>query len=286
MICRIFLLFLALAPLNSSLQAGVLDSISCYFCGQNRPAPPAIRVLILHDAEGANLQIQGRKYSLFDPYTNCHLSTRFAGKCRYIHAAADGLRWGESFPGLYQLRIQPEDKNAFMTIDGYNYDGPIDVYDIGGTISIVNQISIEEYVRAMMVSFQGVNLESETLAALAIVIRTNAYYQAMNPKNTFWTVDGKKVGFQGVVCGGGAAQDAVKQTRYMIMSRTCIYEGGATPFPAQMGERPTGLPPKDLEVSKITLEEANAIAQRGGHAAQILAKAFPGSMIMLMQYCR
>lgn len=285
MILRILLLFLAFLPLHSSLQAGVWDGVTTYFKGSTSPEPPTIRVLILHNVEGTNLQVRGR-YSLYDPYTNSHVSSRFAGKNRYIQALGDGLKWGEAFPGLYQMKIRPDDSDTIMTINGHDYEGDVYIYDIGGTISIVNQIPVEDYVRSVLTHYQEQNLEPETLAALAIAARTNAYFQAVNPKNNYWTVDAQKVGFKGRTPGNPAIEEAVRQTRYMIMSRTGVYEGGATPFAAQFGNLPTGQSIKDIQVSQITLEEANAMAQKGEHAAQILAKAFPGSTIMLMQYSR
>ena len=282
MILRTLLLFLALLPFSSPLQADVWDNIKGYFKGSTRSEAPTIRVLLLHDVEGAKLEVRG-KYSLFDPYTNSHLSTRFAGKSRYIQALGDGLKWGEAFPGLYQIKIKPDDGSTTV-INNHEYQGLIYVYDIGGTISIVNQIPVEDYVRSILFGYQNQHLEPETLAAIAIVARTNAYFQAVNPKNTYWAVDAEKVGYQGHIPGSFAVDDAVKLTRYMIMSRTGVYEGIATPFAAQFGDLSSGQSTKEPETSKISLEEANAMAQRGEHAAQILAKAFPGSTIMIMQY--
>lgn len=285
MILRTLLLFLILLPFHSPLQAGIWDNITSYFKGSQRSEPPTIRVLVVHDVEAASLQIRGR-YSLYDPYTNSHISSRFAGKSRHIQALGDGLKWGESFPGLYQLKIEPDEELTLVTVNGRDYEGLVYIYDIGGTISVVNQIPVEAYVRSILANEQNQSLEPETLAALAIVTRTNAYFQAVNPKNTYWAVDAQKVGFHGRVPGTYPIEDAVKQTRYMIMSRTGVYEGVATPFAVQFGALSAGQSAKDVEVSKITLEEANAMAQKGDHAAQILAKAFPGSTIMLMQYSK
>lgn len=285
MILRILLLFLTLLTFNIPLQGGMWDSITGYFKGSTRPEPPSIRVLLIHDVEGANLQIRG-KYSLYDPYTNSHISSRLAGKSRYIQAVGDGLKWGEAFPGLYQIKIEPDEDATLFTINGHDYEGLIYIYDIGGTISIVNQIPVEDYVRAVLVDHQSQNLEPETLNALAIAARTNAYFQTVNPKNTYWAIDAQKVGFRGRIAGNYAIEDAAKQTRYMIMSRTGVYEGVATPFAVQFGNLSTAQAAKDVQVSKITLEEANKMAQSGEHAAQILAKAFPGTTIMLIQYSK
>lgn len=285
MMFRIFLLFLALAPFSSQLQADVWNNVASYFKGQTRSESPKIRILILHNVEGAHLEVRGR-YTLHDPYTNSHMSSRFAGKSRHIQAFGDGLKWGESFPGLYQLKIEPADSRMEVTIDGRHYEGSVYIYDIGGTISIVNQIPVENYVESLLAAYQGEELEPETLAALAIAARTNAYFQSVNPKNSYWAVDGQKVDFQGVVFLDSAIQQAIQQTRYMIMSKTSVYEKVATPFPAQFSLQAGGQGAKDMEVSNITLEEANAMAKEGAHAAQILAKAFPGSTIMLMRYQR
>lgn len=284
MILRTLLLALALLPLSAPLQAGVWDNITGYFKENARPEAPTIRVLLLHNAEKANLEIKG-KYFLFDPYTNTHISTRFTGKNRDIQAVSDGLKWGEAFPGIYQLKIKPDEKmSSYSVIDGREYTGDIYVYDIGGTISMVNQLSVEDYLRSILSAYQNLNLEPEALAALAIVARTNAYFQAANPKNTYWAVDAEKVGYQGRVSSSQSIENAIKGTRYMIMSRTGVYEGMATPFAAQFEGLSEGQTIKDAEVSKISVEEALAMAKKGDHAAQILAKAFPGTTIMLMQY--
>lgn len=282
---RNLLIFLTLLPMNVALHAGMWDNITSYFKGEAIPEPPSIRILLVHDVEGANLSVRGR-YSLYDPYTKSHISSRFAGKNRYIQAVGDGIKWGESFPGLYQLKIEPDEAVTLVTVNDRDYEGLIYVYDIGGAISIVNEVPVENYVRSILTNYQSQPLEPEALAALAIAARTNAYFQAANPKNSYWAVDAQKVGFNGRLSSNATVDDALKQTRYMLMSRTGVYEGVATPFASQLGNLPIPQPAKEVQVSKLTLEEVNALAKKGEHAAQILSKAFPGSTIMLMQYSK
>jgi len=282
---RNLLFLMALLPMSQTVQAGVWDNITGYFKGPIKPEPPTIRVLLVHDVDGADLAVRGR-YSLYDPYSKSHISSRFAGKSRKIQAAGDGLKWGEAFPGLYQLRIEPDDASALVAVNDNDYEGLVYVYDIGGTISIVNEVPVENYIQSILSQYQNRNLEKETLSALAIAARTNAYYQAMNPKNTFWVVDAQKVGFKGRLPANSTTDEAVRLTRHMLMSRTGLYEGIATPFAVQFGSLPMSQLGKEVQVSRISIEEANAMAQKGEHAAQILAKAFPGSTIMLMQYSK
>ncbi len=280
---RRILLCLALLSGISFLQAGVWDDIVNKFRGNTSPPPPMMRVLVMHDVEKVKVDVTG-KYSLYDPYTESHITSRFVGKSRDIQAMHDGLKWGETFPGLYQIKIKPDDQTTMTRIDGNEYPGAIYVYDIGGTISIVNQVPVEEYIRYILADFPDNSLDPEVLAAVAIVARTNAYYEASNPKNTYWAVDASKVGYRGRSPVPGPVDKAINATRYMIMSRTGVYEGAVTPFAAQLDNlSPKGVV-KELEVSRISLAEANEMAKKGEHAAQILAKAFPGSTIMLMHY--
>lgn len=282
---RWLLLLLVLSPLGSSLHGGVWDDIVDKFCGQSAPQPPSIRVLVEHDVEKIKVDVTG-KYSLYDPYTNSHISSRFVGKSRDVQAMGDGLKWGEAFPGLYQLKIVPDDAAVWTIVDGKEYTGSVYIYDIGGTLSVVNQLPVEDYVRYLLVNFPDRSLHPEVLAAVAIVARTNAYYQASNPKNTFWAVDGSKVDYQGKYPVPREIAKAVNATRYMIMSKTGIYEGMTTPFAGQFENMPLGAVAKDAAISTISLAEANAMAEKGEHAAQILGKAFPNSSIMLMHYAQ
>jgi stage II sporulation protein D len=282
MYMRLLLLVLTLLPFSTSVHAGVWDNIVNTVTGGNKPKAPSIRVLIVHDADRATLEVKG-KYSLFDPYTNSFISTRFAGKRRDLETLSDGIKWGEAFPGVYQLKIRPDDRATALFVDDKEYKGNLFIYDIGGSLSIVNQTPIEEYITSILADYDQYNLHPEALASVAIAARTNAYYQANNPKNTYWAVDAKKVGFTGLGNVSPEINEAVRVTRYMIMSRTGIYEGVATPFASQFNTK-TIPSTKDAEVAKISLEEVNKMAQNGEHAAQILSKAFPNTQIMMLEY--
>lgn len=283
MIWRALIFCLAFLTFNSPVQAGLWNRISDVFVGGSKCESPTISLLLLRDSEGINLEVKG-KYSLFDPYNDAYISSRFIGKRRYLQPGSDGLRWGEAFPGLYQLRIRPDETNTITYLDGHPYCGSIYIYDVGGSLSFVNQLPVEDYILISLSAEESINcLHSETLAALAIVARTNAYYQAQHPKNPYWTVDAKKVNYNG--CNNievPEIEDAVALTRHMIMSCTGIYEGVATPFLAEIGPITPGIGMtyKNVAKAKISLDEAEEMAQQGAHAAQILSRAFPGIMIM------
>lgn len=281
---RIFILIAACLSLYFPLQANFWDHLTGRFKESYCHPVPTIRLLIARDKQRVNLEVQG-KYSVFDPYENYYMGPRFKGKSRLVQALGEGLKWGEFFPGRYQIRIRPDDPTTLILIDGKEYKGDIYIYAIEGLVNIVNQVPIEDYVVARLIPFQSQPLEKETWAALAIAARTDAYFQAANPKNTYWAVDAEKTKLQSSVtsCSSRLAE-AAYLTRYMVMSHTGIYEGVATPFAAHFEPCPFAC--KETQLAKISLQEANQLAAQGAHAAQILNKAFPHSVMMMMQYTK
>lgn len=282
MILRALLLSFSILSFVIPLQAQVWDSITNLW-RDNKPSPPQMTILVAHDVEAVDLEVKG-KYSLYDPFKQSYLSTRFAGKRRILQAMSDGLKWGEAFPGLYQLQIKPEDVDTVIFVENRPYIGSVSIYDIGGTVSLIDQVPVETYLASILSQHERLRLHPETWAALVIAARTNAYFQVANPKNAHWAVDAQKVGFVGQMRLLNPDLDrAIAATRYMIMSQTGIYEKVVTPFPLLFGPLNPGAPYKGVVTSRISLEEADQLAQEGEHAAQILARAFPGATIMLMQ---
>lgn len=285
MILRILFVLLALGPLSMPLHAGWFDNITSYFRKAPPATPPKIRVLVVHDKPGVVLEVKG-KYKIHDPHTGDHLTTRFVGKRKFIQAVRDGLKWGEEFPGLHQLMIIPDEKSTTTIVDGIEYRGPIYVYDIGGTISIINEVYIEDYLSSLLAQKYNEESSSELLAAIAIATRTAAYFAVENPRNQYWSVDASQVEYQGaaVIVSSSNMEKAIHETRYMIMSNAAPGEDQISAFPAEWSKGPQDYGSGQQVVSRITLDQAAMLAQKGDHAAQILAKAFPGVKIELIHY--
>ena len=278
---RVFSFVLFGLLINANIYAGVFDKLNPFkSCVQ--PSVASIKVLILHDKECADLQVTG-KYSIYDPFCNKHISSRYVGKSRPLKACSDGLKWGESFPGTYQLKLVPDEKCSCIVINGNCVDGNVFIYDIGGSISIVNQLPIENYINHLLATFPECNLHPEVLAAIAIAVRTNAYYMSVYPQSNFWAVDGAALGYSSEKFAPEAVYKAIVSTSGMIMSRTGVYDGQATPFLAQFDWVTPAVGSQNILQAKISIAEANSMAEKGAHAAQILDKAFPGMVIMLVQ---
>ena len=283
MLLKILFVLLMVGPLAAPVNAGWFDSMTSYFSKPAAAKPPKIRVLIVHDQQGVVIEVKG-KYKIYDPHNGEHISTRFVGKRKFMQAVRDGIKWGEEFPGLYQLMIVPEERSTTTVVDGIEYRGPIFVYDIGGTISVINEVSIQDFLSSTLSQRYRQKMPEEFLAAVAIAARTNAYYAAANPKNQYWSVDANPVNYQGfaVVDPTSDMEKAINDTRFMIMSNAAPGENQVNAFPAEWKTDPSnsGL----SYISKITLDEAAEMAKKGEHAAQILTKAFPGVKIELIHY--
>lgn len=265
MIKRILIAMVVLVGTMPQLgHAGIFDNWVSGLWRQRQQKPPTIPVLIVHDSPGMTIEVKG-KYKLYDPHTQDFISTRFIGKRKFMSPMQDGLNWGEEFPGVFQLAIVPDNATITTIVDGIEYRGAIVIYDIGGTLSVVNYVEVEDYLNSILAKQYTQPLPEEELAAIAIAARTQAYYQAMNPSNTYWAVDGRKIGYEGyaVTHSPIGIDKAIDSTRYMA-----LFEQN-NPFPA------------DWSKASIPLTEAENLAKKGDHAAQILMKAFPDASLKL-----
>lgn len=297
MILRVLLLMLVCLPFSQTpLQADWFEGVKSWFGKKNEAAQPMVRVLVANNVDSVDLEVRGQ-YSLYDPFVRDSetgkekhgeeewISTRFAGKNRPVQMLDDGLKWGEAFPGQYQLKITLDKPESVALIDGKPYAGNLYIYGVEGKVSVINEVPMESYVYSVLSQCQvPTEGQPEALAALAIAARTNAYYQSINPKTKYWAVEANKTGFAGnCVPQNSDLKRAVDVTSHMMMSRTGVYEGVSTPFAAQFGPLQGGRSPKEVQEAKISFEEANEMANQGEHAAQILFKAFPGTTIILMR---
>jgi stage II sporulation protein D len=276
---KFFLCLAALAPMVASLQGGLIDMASTLFNRQLAPQPPSIRVLLAHDEAKVLLEIKG-KYHLFDPRNGAHIESNFRDKRRSVEATPDGIKWGEVFSGVYQIQVVPDSPDVATVIDGVEYRGIINIYDVGGSISIVNMIDLDDFLNAMLPQKYSQPMPNELLAAIAITARTDAYFQTKNGKNPFWDVDAAKIGYKGWNPANRSKplEKAIRETRYMVLHPAG--QGDWATSPLALAWRPAD---NKLErgktYSKITIEQAEKLADKGSTAVQLLSQAFPDTSI-------
>lgn len=181
---------------------------------------PELKVLIKQDVPGVLLESKGG-YSVSDPANGKKLSSSNKSKRYYLHAQNDGIKWGEGFPGVYQVIVAGNQSKDTFLIDGIEYEGSISVYDIDNQLSIVNQVPIENYLKAYMSeNFDGEHYDMHVLKSLAIVLRTQLYYTAAKNKNAFWQIDRSHSTFLG--CSNASldryVEEAIDSTKAVILT--------------------------------------------------------------------
>lgn len=265
-------------PNPTALHAGIWDSVKNVFIKSEKPQPPTIKILIAHDVDAAVIEVKG-KYNIYDPHQNKKLGSYFASKSNLIQPMSSGLKWGEEFPDVFQILIVPDESTITTVVDGIEYKGSIYVYDIGGSISIVNEIDIESYLSSVLTLSVTQPSSEEALAAIAIASRTEAYHRAVSSANPYWHVDAKVVKYQGhaITNQSKVLEKAIEATRYMVMSKTGAYDRKVTPFAIEIVEAPV-----KSKKSMFSIQEANALAKEGHNAAKILAHFFPHANIQLV----
>src|SRR5689334_7667720 len=96
-----------------SLFIAILISINTLYSEEDAferfPAPIGVRniqVLLEKDITEALIEVTG-PYNLFNPQDGSRIASGLLGKRFIIRETENGLKWGEEFPGIHQIYIQP-----------------------------------------------------------------------------------------------------------------------------------------------------------------------------------
>lgn len=243
--------------LAASLLACTLAPVSMPLYGVEVPKdtsqkskPATIKVLIDKQKPKVLLEAKG-KYSVYNPQNDFLLTTGNSSNVHPITPSESGLKWGELFPGIYQIRLVPNDAQSTLLIDGIEYRGCIEVWDFKGKLYVVNEVDIERYLKSIMTSQFVSEIDEEVMDSIAIAARTNAYYLVSKKLQAPWHVDAHDVGYQGyaVTLQNLHVDRAVNNTRHMVMT----YHGH--PFPTTWTKDSAG---KTADFTTIYRKDAEA----------------------------
>lgn len=229
-----------LAILLSSLNLALADSPPQHYARIAEPiAPRNIQVLLEKETSEALLEVKG-PYTLFNPHDGSRVASGLLGKRFIIRSLSSGLKWGEEFAGIHQIYIKPTSPDTAIFVNGIQYSGAIAIYGIQGTIQIINDVDIETYVKSILTTRFPTPLESEVMSALAILVRTDAYYRATRNEESFWHIAGAEVGYNGsaLVVAGSPADRATDTTHHLILVHP--EEGKNLPFATSWTEHSAG----------------------------------------------
>ncbi|MDB2613950.1 SpoIID/LytB domain-containing protein [Chlamydiales bacterium] len=282
-VCKVLVyLSVFLMVTHQNVDAGIWDRIVNVFVGEEESDPPVVRALIVQDATSAIVEVRGG-YNVYDPYKNGKVTSSFSSKKNFIESKSFGLKWGEEFPGVFQLKIVPDDQQTSTLVNGIEYKGNMYIYEVGDSLSIINEVEIEDYVTSVLSPLFDQPLSKEAMNALAIAARTDAYHHVASNQNPYWDVDALKTGYQGhaVTKRGNGVDKAVSDTRYMVMNLSTAYQGDKiTTFPAVITSK--ALPNQKSKTTAISIDEVDKLARRGAPADRILSKLFPNTTISLI----
>lgn len=221
---------------------------------------PCIRVLLAKDILGALVEAKG-PYVVVREETGDILSSGRSGKRFVAQPISEGLRWGEEYPGIYQIKILPLSKSTVLYVDGKQYAGSLSVYTRDGRIAVVNDAPLEEFVKSSLAMSAPETFEKEAMAAVAIGIRTVAYGRVLqnSAAQKLWDVVASEMNYEGrgvtrQKCG---IDTAVDETRHIVLLQE---------------QRPL------LDVP-LTIEKAQELAVLGCDARKILYTALPSATL-------
>ena len=198
--------------------------------------PVEIRVLIQEMVEGALVDLQGG-YIVRNPENNKRLSYAFSGKRYYLQTSPHGIKWGENFYGIHQIRITPKKNNTSILVDGIQYKGALSAYDVNGKIFLINELDVEDYLKSILSKKYGnQSLKEATLDAISIVARTNLYYEISKRSNPYWDLRSTENDYQGYAMAyiSPEINRAITATKGIVL----LYK--QTPFPTACTEHSGG----------------------------------------------
>jgi stage II sporulation protein D len=220
---------------------------------QNKPA--TIKVLVGKQKDKLILEAKGR-YVVYNPLNQLQLTSGSSTKRDVLTSDEYGIKWGELFPGIYQLRLVPKDAKSSILVDGIEYRGCVEIYDLNGRFHIVNEVDIERFLKSTLTAQFPTELDEEVMDSVAIAARTNAYYLVKKNADAYWHVEAQDTGYQGyaVVLQNVHVDRAINNTRNMILT----YRG--EPFPASWTKDSAG---KTADFASIYRKEVQAQTPQG-----------------------
>jgi len=181
--------------------------------------PAIVKVLLKNRSDGALIEVKG-SYKVIDPLKQKTVSSGIKGKRFYLYPHKEGIKWGEDFLGIYQIKIVPSGKESFVLVDGIQYKGCVEIYHVDDHITIINEVDVENYLKAILAPRFAHHIHPVVMDTLAIVSRTNVYYQVLHNKNAYWHVDAKDVDYKGYAATlfNPNVDRAVDTTRFLVMT--------------------------------------------------------------------
>lgn len=189
--------------------------------------PATIKVLISKQKDKIFLEAKGGHF-IYNPLNGLLLTEEKSTTKDWLNTSDRGLEWDGTLPGIFQIRIIPANSQSTILVDGIEYRGCVEIYDLNGKLYAVNEVDIERYLKSIMTVQSFAEMDEEVMDAVAITARTHAYWLASHKTGSYWNIEAQDVGYQGhaITLQNLNMDRSINNTRHMVM----LYKGA--PFPA------------------------------------------------------
>jgi stage II sporulation protein D len=180
--------------------------------------PVTIKVLLHEKEESLLLEVKG-SYQLFCPHTNVPLTSGFSAKRACITPKKEGLCWDSVLPNPYAIRVVPSARSTLF-VNGIQYNGCVEIYDLGGSLRLINEVDTENYLRSCLATKCFDITEKEVLNALAIAARTQCYHLVQSEAKSPWHITKEEAGYRGhgVTKQNTALERAITETHLAVLT--------------------------------------------------------------------
>ena len=212
------LLTLAALSLTNVVQA--TSKYERFFADPSQEEKPAtVRVLLEKNVDRALVEVRGR-HMVYTASGRVQLSSGTVGKREFISHDDNGVKWGHVYQSITDLRIVPGDSQASILVNGNQYRGCVEIYDIGGKLTIVNEIDVENFLKSTLNTQFTEEMNPEVMEATAIAARTNLYFWLERNPYARWDVDAKEVNYQGygAILQNLLVDNGVDATRHLVLT--------------------------------------------------------------------
>lgn len=179
---------------------------------------PKIRVLLLSESTTALIEAKGA-FSVFGDGELLRVSSQ--GQRCAAHALYGGIRWGENYPNVECLKIEPLDGAASLFVNGIQYKGAIYIHRTDRScLFIVNELAVEDYLKSTLSVKYLKELDKEALSACVILERTALYERLLaGNSHSFWHVNAQedRYGGFGVTSQFYGVEEAVDWTSRLVL---------------------------------------------------------------------
>ncbi len=201
-----------------------------------------LRVRIVNGKSSCSISSKGR-------VTIRKLSSRrglFSGRLdnpTIIKYSSKGIIGGGKLYKVDGLLIEPR-SGTELFVNGHIYRGTLSVHRIDGSLTVVNYVDVENYVKGVMTNEMPASWDEEALKAQAVAARSYAIYHILRYPDRHYNIESTKIQYKGKDTEHPRSSKAVEATKgevlyyndSLLLPHFCSSCGGHTEYAGNVWE--------------------------------------------------